>query len=159
MLRAISLIAVLLASFAMPASAEDAADLRELSEAYIRHPVTQQMLDEMMSDETMQAMVAAQTLGLEVTLSDESLEALIDIVWEEMEQIRPKLETLMITAATQTFEMDELQALTDFLDSDAGARAMLKTGQFTQIFLANAGTAIQELNERISTRVEAELLN
>jgi len=83
---------------------------------------------------------------------------LLEVSWEEMEQIRPKMETLMITAATQTFEMDELQALKDFLDSDAGARAMLKTGEFTHFVHANAGSMIQELNERISTRVEMELL-
>lgn len=64
----------------------------------------------------------------------------------------------MVNAATQIFELDEIQALKNLLDTDAGARAMLKSGAFTQAVYANAGAMFQELNERISTRVEAELL-
>ena len=158
MLRATFLVAMLLLSFAKPASADDETDLRAVSEAYIQHPVMQQMLDEILSEETMRSIVAPQIQGVEGALGDDALEALIIIIAEEVARIRPKLEALMITAATQTFELDEIQALKSLLDTDAGARAMLKSGTFTQVFYANAGTVLPELYERISDRVETELL-
>lgn len=158
MLRTISLVAVLLLSFAVPASADEEADLRAISEAYIQHPVMQQMLDGLLSDETMRSMAAAQTQGLEDVLSEDEIEAILTIVLEEMTRMRPKMEALMVAAATQTFELDEIQALKNFLDTDAGARAMLKSAAFTQAVYANAGSMFQELSGRISTRVEAVLL-
>ncbi len=158
MIRTISLVAVLLLSFAVPASADEEADLRAISEAYIQHPVMQQMLDGLLSDETMRSMAAAQTQGLEDVLSEDEIEAILTIVLEEMTRMRPKMEALMVAAATQTFELDEIQALKNFLDTDAGARAMLKSAAFTQAVYANAGSMFQELSGRISTRVEAVLL-
>ena len=158
MLRTISLVAVLLLSFARPASADDEADLRALSEEYIQHPVMQQMMDELLSEETMYSMAFAHLEGIEGALAEVELEALFNIIAEEMERMRPKMEALMITAATQTFKLDEIQALKSFLDTDAGARAMLKSGTFTQVFYTSSGTMLQELYERIATRVETELL-
>ena len=158
MLRTICLVAVLLLSFARPASADDEADLRAISKAYIQHPVMQQMLDELLSDETMHSMAFAQMQGSEGALAEDELEPLFSIIAEEMARMRPKMEALMVDAATQTFELDEIQALKSFLDTDAGSRAMLKSGAFTQAFYVNSGTMLQELYERIATRVETELL-
>ena len=158
MLRTISLMTVLLLCFATPASADDEADLRAISEAYIQHPVMQQMLDGILSDDTMRSMAAAQVQGLEDTLGEDELEVLFNIIAEEMARIRPKMEALMITAATQTFELDEIQALKAFIDTDAGARAMLKTATLTQAIYDNAGTMFQDLYGRIASRVETEIL-
>ena len=158
MFRTISLVAVLLLSVARPASADDEADLRAISEAYIQHPVMQQIMDELLSEETMYSMAFAEIQGLEGALAEDELEPLFNIIAEEMARMRPKMEALMVTAAIQTFELDEIQALKDFLDTDAGSRAMLKSGAFTQAFYVNSGAMLQELYERIATRVETELL-
>lgn len=158
MLQMISLVAVLLLSLARPVYAQDDAELRAAAEAYVDHPVVQQVGDEL-SSEVVRVFFASLSQSLGDVLSDDGLEALVNIASEEMQRIRPTLTSHMVTAVIQTFELDEIQALQNFLDTDAGARAHLKSAAFVQAFYANAQSLLQEASERVSTRVVAELLN
>lgn len=140
-----------------PAFSKDDPALKASVEAYIQHPVTQQTLDDLLSADTMQSLIAAQLQARNMTLRSDQTEVLTHIVYEEIKRLRPKLETAMADAALETYSLEEIQAFMDFLNTEYGAKAMVKTGKMQRVFSANSSQLLQQLFQRLGTRIDKEI--
>lgn len=149
--------AAFLTVVAGPALAEDRAALKAAVERYVRHPVTQSVLDTVLSLDTTRSHVVNHMQAHGGTLRNDQVEALSLIIQQELDRIRPHMERLMITSATETYSLEEVQALIAFCDTEIGASAMSKSGRFMQIFNAGAGPQFKRLLVRLGERIEAEL--
>lgn len=137
-------------AFSAPAFADEANDA---ATAFINSPVQQQLLDDMLSPE----MVLTQMQTVAGQLPAEKLDVLVNIVTEELENIRPEMETAMIAGAAQAFSVDEINALTDFYNSPLGASAMGKMTPYMQQTIGALGPSMQQMQGRIVQRVQTEL--
>lgn len=159
MTRKIAMMAVaaFLTVVAGPALADDHPALRAAVESYVRHPVTQGTLDDILSIDTLRSALVAQLQARGARLRSDQIEVVSQIAQEEFDRIRPQIETLMTKAAIETYSLEEIQAFNEFLNTDIGARAMAKAGEMMRAFTAGAGPALQQLFERLGARIEAEL--
>lgn len=154
---AIMAAAAFLTAVSGPALADDKAALKAAVERYVRHPVTQSVLDSILSLDTTRSHVVNRMQAHGTTLRSDQIETLTLIIQQELERVRPQMERLMITSANETYSLDEIQALNAFCDTEVGARAMSKAGRFMQIFNAGASPMFKRLLVRLGTRIEAEL--
>ena len=149
--------AAFLTVIAGAALAEDDAALRAAAERHIRHPVTQSVMDSVLSLDTTRSHLVAQLRAQGMTLQDDHIEALSQIVQQELDRIRPQMETLMTDAAIETYSLEEMQALNAFYDTEFGASAAAKTGSFMQSFNAGAAPVFRQMLKRVADRIAAEL--
>lgn len=159
MIRNISLmlVAAFLSVVANPAVAEDNPALRTAAENHVRHPVTQDALDGIVSIDTLRSylVIASQASGTQ--LESDEVEALTRSLKEAFDRIRPELETLMVNAAIDTYTLDELQALNEFYDTAAGASAMMKADIFTQSFSVGAVPLFQQMFDKLNAQSEEQI--
>ncbi len=134
------------------AHAQDDA-LREAVQRYVDSPVQQQMMDEMLSADAM----IAQMRAMMPQLTEEQLEVVGRIGAEEMAALRPELEAAMVTAAVDTFSLEEILALEAFYNTPEGASVMTKMQPFMANTFAMIGPQMQEAQIRIGQRVMTEL--
>ena len=134
------------------AHAQDDA-LREAVQRYVDSPVQQQMMDEMLSADAM----IAQMRAMMPQLTEEQLEVVGRIGAEEMAALRPELEAAMVTAAVDTFSLEEILALEAFYNTPEGASVMTKMQPFMANTFAMIGPQMQEARIRIGQRVMTEL--
>jgi hypothetical protein len=104
--------------FASSAFAQDTV-LKDAATRYVQHPVQQKMLDDLMSPQAM----LAQLQPMLPDARQETLEAVAQIVSEEMALLRPAMEQAMIISAAETFTLAELDALRAFYATKEGAGA------------------------------------
>ena len=151
------LVAVFLSVVAGPAVAEDSSALRAAAESHVRHPVTQRVLDGMLSIDTLRPHLVGATQASGTQLESDQVEALTRLLKEELDRIRPELETVMVNAAIDTYTVEELQALSEFYDTALGASAMMKADRFAQSFSIGIAPLFQQLFERLDAQIEAEI--
>jgi hypothetical protein len=137
---------------AAPLHAQDAA-LREAVERYVQNPVQQQMMDDMLSADAM----IAQMRAMMPQLTEEQLQVVGRIGSEEMAGLRPALEAAMVSAAVDTFSLEEILALEAFYNTPEGASVMAKMQPFMASAMGRIGPEMQEAQIRIGQRVMTEL--
>ena len=109
-----------------PAFARDDAALKAAADAYVRHPVVQQMIDGMWSGDTMRSALVAQMRARGRTLRDDRIDALTRIVREELARLSPQIWTSMVDAVVKNYTLGEIRALNRFIDTGLGTRAVAK---------------------------------
>lgn len=139
-------------SLAAPAGAQDDA-LREAVERYVANPIQQRMMDEMLSADAM----IAQMRAMIPQLTEEQLSIVGRIGAEEMAALRPDLEAAMVTAAIETFTLEEVEALEAFYNTEEGASVMSKMQPFMATTMTLVGPQMQAAQARIGQRVMTEL--
>ncbi len=143
-----ALAALMLAS---PAYADESLDA---ATAFINSPVQQKLLNDMLSPEMVLAQMQANAGG---ALTQEQIDVLVKIVTEELNTIRPQMETAMIEGAAQAFTIDEINALNDFYNSEIGGSAMGKMTPYMQSTMGSLGPAIQSMQQNIARRAQEAL--
>ena len=146
-----------LAVVASSALAKDDLALRAAAESYVRHPVTQSTLDSMISMDTLRSGVVAQLQARNVELTSDQVERVSRILLEELDRLRPQLETLMIEATIETYSLEEVHAIIEFYSSEVGASAMMKIGKMMASFNQGAVPLFRQLFERLGARIGEEL--
>ncbi len=142
--------AILAVTLALPAAADE---VQDAAEAFINSPVQQKLLDDMLSPEV----AMAQLQAMAPTMPPEVAERVLEIVVDEMTAFRPQMETAMITAAAQSFTIEEIAALNEFYSSPLGASAMGKMTPYMQAAMGEMGPGMQAMQGRIMQRVQEEL--
>lgn len=147
------LILALATAPALPAFAQDTAALREAAERYIRNPVQQRMMDEMLSADAM----VAQMRAMVPQLTEEQAQLVARITSEEMAVLRPDLEAAMIDASVETFTLEEIEALEAFYSTPVGASVMSKMQPFMATAMGMIAPEMQQVQMRIGQRIMTEL--
>jgi len=151
MLRLFLSISFLLSATLAQAQSETA--LRAAAEAYVRSDVQQQTMDAMFSPEA----IVSQMRANAPQLTEAQLAKLSTIVSEELQILRPRMETVMIETAAQTFSLSELNALKAFYETPDGRSAMLKVQPFFTTTMGNIAPELQAVQRRIAERAQKEL--
>lgn len=136
-------------AFATPSFAQD---IKAVAEDFVRSPVQQKLMDEMLSPE----MILAQMQGMAQQLPPEQLDKLVAIVTEELATVRPLMEEAMIDGAAQAFSIEEIKAMNEFYSSPLGASAMGKMTPFMQQTMGALTPALQQMQQNIVARVQKE---
>ncbi|MEJ2021246.1 MAG: DUF2059 domain-containing protein [Maritimibacter sp.] len=131
-MRRLVLAAALAFTTALPAAADE---LENLVDQYVNLPSNQSMLDSMLSPEMM-AQQIAMSMPPEANLSDDKIARLGDLMAGKMQELRPDMVEAMKTAMVAHFTTEELEALLEFYQKDAGASAMSKMQPYMADFTA-----------------------
>ncbi len=70
-----------------------------------------------------------------------------------MNDLRPRLEALMISSSADTFSADELQALIDFYSSEHGAAVMTKMTPFMADVMGKLQPEMQALQLKVGPEI------
>ena len=146
-----------LAVIASSALAKDDPALIAAAESYVRHPVSQSTLDSIWSMDNLRSGVVAQLQARGVELKSNQVEQVSRILMEELDRLRPQLETLMVKATIETYSLEEVHAFIEFYNSEIGASAMMKVGKMMMSFNQNAVPLFRQLFERLEARIGEEL--
>ena len=142
-------LALALATFASPLFA---ADTTTLAEEYVNMPEVQAMITTMFSPETMASQMKA-TLPAQVAVTDDQLARIGVVLSEAMQDMRPRMEELMVTGTAETFSAEEINALIDFYGSEHGAAVMSKMTPFMISVMAELGPEMTALQAQIGPEV------
>ena len=142
-------LALVLAAFASPVLAEDTT---ALAQEYVNMPEVQAMITAMFSPETMASQMKA-TLPAQVAVTDDQLARIGVVLSEAMQDLRPRMEELMISGAAEMFSPDEINALIDFYRSEHGAAVMTKTTPFMTSVMAQLGPEMMALQAKIGPEI------
>jgi hypothetical protein len=127
--------------------------LRATVERFVGNPVQQQMMDDMLSADAM----IAQMRAVMPQLTDAQLQLVGGIGAEEMATLRPALEAAMVSAAVETFTLEEILALEAFYNTPEGAAVMAKMQPYMASAMGRIGPEMQAAQMRITQRVMIEL--
>lgn len=143
------LVLVFMAStaFAQDAERVDAAT------AYVNSKGQQELMDDMLSPEGVMAQMGL--VGDRVPEGKQ--EALALIVSEELAVLRPVMEEAMINGMAATFTLEEIEALTEFYESDVGASAIQKMNPFMARTMQQIGPQFQEMQTNLARRLQEEM--
>lgn len=147
MMRLTTALALALAS---PVFADEATDA---ATAFIKSPVQQKLIGDMLSPQ----MLMTQFEAMGIQLTDEQTEVVLRIVREELVAIRPEMEDAMIVGAADAFTVEEIEALTAFYSTPEGASAMAKMNPYMQTTMNQMMPSLRSAQGRIMERVQAEL--
>lgn len=139
--------AALALALARPVHADDAA-LRAAAETYAGLPDVQAMMDELMSAETLSANLRA-SLPPNMNPTPQQIARVGEIMEGAMRPLRPELERAMIEAMIRNFTLDEIEAVTDFYRSPAGAAVMRKMQPFMQDTMAAIAPSMTEFQTAV----------
>lgn len=147
------LLTLIVASFlATSAHAQDQ-ELIDAATAYANNPVQQELMDSMLSPEG----VMAQMGLIGGAVPEDKVEALAQIVSEELATIRPAMQDAMISGMAKNFTLEEITALNDFYSSPVGASAMAKMTPYMQETMAELGPEFQRMQGNLARRIQEEM--
>jgi hypothetical protein len=138
-----------LAFSATQALAQSALDL---AEEYATMPEVQQMMDEMFSPESMIAQFEM-NLPASVVLTDDQRTRVGTLLSDTMNEMKPRMQEMMIAGSAKYFSVDELQALIDFYRSEHGASVMSKMQPFFQETMAQLAPEIQQKMQDVGPQI------
>lgn len=142
----------LLLLFSTAAHAQEE-DLRRAAEAYVNSDSQQQLMDQMLSPEVVEAQLQAQY----PRMGDDDRRELVKIAVDELAAMRSEMERVMIDSAIEVFTVDELQALTEFYASETGKSIATKMQPFMQITFGKIAPAMQKAQAQIGLRIQKYL--
>ncbi len=126
----------------------------ELAKQYLELPAMQKMVDEMFTPATLKSQLAPALPGV----SDDKLDKITALMSEELTKMKPEMQTMMLEGATETYSDGELQAMIDFYSTEIGAEVLVKTGKFTQSYMAEMGPMMQSVMQKMGPQV-AEIMS
>ncbi len=141
------------ASFIATSAYGQSQELIDAATAYANNPVQQELMNDMLSPEGVMAQMGLIGTGL----PEDKLQALSQIVSEELANIRPAMEAAMINGMASSFTLEEITALNDFYSSPVGASAMSKMTPFMQQTMAELGPEFQKMQGSLARRVQEEM--
>jgi len=127
--------------------------LRAASERYVKNPVQQKLLDEMLSADA----IVVQIRAMLPQLSEQQIQMVGQIASEEISTVRPALEGAMIDAAAQTFTLQEIVALEEFYSTPEGASVMRKMQPYMAEAMGMVAEPLQQAQVRIAQRIQKEI--
>lgn len=113
---------------AAPLSAQD---VTEAARAYAELPAVQRQIDEMFAPD-MVAQFFRAGVPASVEISPDQMARIGAILSEAMLEKKPEVMNVMVAQMSALFTVEEIEALTDFYESDAGASAMAKMQPYMQ---------------------------
>jgi len=152
------LVLVLALIFSTPVMAQDdETALRAAAEHYLNHPVQEKMMENMLSRDT----ITAQVKGMfrKGTIDSKTESEVVSIVSEEINTVRPMIEKVMLESVINVYSIEELEALTNFLDKPVGASAMVKSHLFMQQAMPNLAPIFQTMQSKIAQRIRTLLIH
>ncbi len=132
-----------------PALAQDAT---ELATQYVYMPEVQSMITDMFSPTTLANQVTS-SLPPGMSITDNQKQRIGEVLSTAMNDLRPRMEQLMISGSAETFSTDELQALIDFYGSEHGAAIMTKMNPFMTSIMAELGPEMQALQAKVTPQI------
>ena len=140
------------AFFASKATAQSQ-ELIDAATAYVDSPVQQELMEDMLSPEGIMAQ-----MGLfGGSMPQEKMDALAQIVSEELDTIKPALRQASINGMASNFSLEEIEALNAFYSSEHGASAMKKMNPFMQQTMAAMAPDFARMQGNLARRIEEEL--
>ncbi len=140
------------ASFSLLATPLFAQDTTALAQEYVNMPEVQSMITDMFSPQTMGAQVAA-TLPPGVTVTPDQQQRIGEVMSEAMNDLRPRLEELMVTASAESLSTAELEALIAFYRSEHGAAIMTKMSSFITKVMGQLAPEMQAMQQRVTPQL------
>ncbi len=122
-----------------------------LARQYVSMPEVRQPMTDMFSPKAVGAQVAA-SLPPGVKLTDDQIARIGTLMSNALNNLRPRLEELMISGSAETFSTDELQALIDFYRSEHGATIMTKMTPFMTNVMVKLGPEMQAMQQQIMSQ-------
>lgn len=143
---------LLAAALCLSATLAHAQNTTDLAKEYIDMPEVQASISDMFSPENMAAqMMASMPPG--AAFSDQQMAALGQLMSDEMNALRPQLETLMETTVAELFSAEEISALITFYSSEHGASVMQKMSPMMQMVMAGMAPDMQAMQLRIQPQI------
>ncbi len=142
-------LAIAIGLLAAPAFAQDK---NALAIQYVKMPEIQNMMTEMFSPSAMGNQIAA-SLPASVGLSEDQKQRIGVLMSEAMNELRPKLEELMVSNLDDSFSIAELQALIDFYSSEHGAAVMRKMSPFMAGVMSQLHPEMQALQRKVGPEI------
>ena len=133
----------------LPALAQDTTTL---AQEYVNMPQVQNMITEMFSPAAMGAQVVA-GLPPNVTVNADQQQRIGTLMSDAMNDIRPRMEALMISGSAEVFSVEELRALIDFYGSEHGASVMTKMTPFMTNVMGRLAPEMQALQQKITPQL------
>lgn len=141
-----------IAAFTLLATPVLAQDTTELARQYTNMPEVQNMITEMFSPETLSAqMVASLPPGVTMTATQQS--RIGQVMSVAMNELRPRLEEIMISGSAETFSADELKALIAFYSSEHGGAVMSKMSPFMASVMGGLAPEMQEMQAKLMPQI------
>ncbi len=140
------------AAFALLGTAAFAQSTAELAEQYVKMPQVQSMISDLFSPISLGNQVAA-GLPAGMTLTDDKKQRIGDVMATAMNDLRPRMEELMISGSAETFTTDELQALIAFYGSEHGSKVMSKMQPFMATVMGQLAPEMQALQAKVGPEV------
>lgn len=132
-----------------PVLAQDAA-LVAAAESYISSPSQQDMIDRLLSPDSIRAQISSARPDIPVDL----LVEVGKIASEELLAVRPQLEKSMVDAAVETFTLEEIEALDAFYRTPEGQSVLIKNATFMQTAMNSIAPEMRQVQQEIFTRVQ-----
>lgn len=137
-----------------PALAQDVT-LVAAAEAYISSPSQQNMIDRLLSPDSIRAQISNARPDIPVDL----LVEVGKIASEELNAVRPQLEKAMVDAAVETFTLAEIEALDAFYRTPEGQSVLVKNATFMQTAMNSIAPEMRDVQQEIFTRVQKLIPN
>ena len=144
--RSYILAAVVAVHFSAPVLADER---QALAEEYVNMPEVQQMITDLFSPDVLLGQFEA-GLPDTVTLSEGQKLRIGTVLSDALNDLRPKIESVMIESSADTFTTEELVALIDFYRSEHGAAVMSKMQPFMQRSMSELGPVMRQLQVEIT---------
>ncbi|MEM6589564.1 MAG: DUF2059 domain-containing protein [Pseudomonadota bacterium] len=139
-------------AFALITTTAYGQDTTELAKQYVAMPEVQNMMSEMFSPAAMGEQIAA-SLPPNIALNDDKKLRIGTLMSKAMNDLRPKMEELMIAGSAEVFSADELQALIDFYSSEHGASVMTKMTPFFTNIMAQLQPEIMAMQSELGPAI------
>jgi hypothetical protein len=137
----------------MPPVAQ-AQDVRSLAEEYVAMPQVQQMMDELFAPQAMTAQfLSGLPAGVEVPADKAA--RIGQVLSDQLNNLRPDLERIMVEGSVRVFTAPELLALIEFYRSEHGASVMGKMQPFMQNVMGELAPRIQQTQQAILPEIIA----
>lgn len=148
-------IPVLVAIGLLSANIAFAADdgLREAAERFAALPSQQKMMDDMLSVDAAMAQLRATLPGAR----EDEMRAMAEIVNDELQSLRPAMETAMIDAMVEIYTLEEIEAMTEFYSTPVGASVAEKTQPYMASFWARIGPEFTAMQGRLMSRMQQKM--
>jgi hypothetical protein len=150
---AVALVLATAPALAQESTSPPDASRLDAAQTYVDSEALQTTLDELLSTDIFMAQLRASGMSLDPGETT----TLAQIVDEEFSGVRPEIEGAMVTAAAETFTLEELDALNAFYGSEEGRSIAAKTAPFMQTFYDEITPTLSETQQRIAARAQETL--
>lgn len=139
-------------AIAVLGSSAAAQDTTALAQQYVNMPQVQQMVTDMFAPDAMGAQVVS-SLPPNMSVTPDQQQRIGAVMSEAMNNLRPRMEELMVSGSADVFSAEELQALIDFYGSEHGAAVMSKMQPFMASIMGKLQPEMQALQAQVGPKI------